>query len=99
VSVESEKLGRGARLQGKGFPRSKIDLYFFFYKGYRGTLKEISLLSLSLSFAGGRGGERGFFQEKDWFVESGCLRVQPKTGGKFHLKLNIARDTDSSQVP
>jgi len=22
------------------------------------------------------------------FVESGCLRMQPKVGGKFHLKLN-----------
>jgi len=22
------------------------------------------------------------------FVESGCLRMQPKMGGKFHLKLN-----------
>jgi hypothetical protein len=25
-----------------------------------------------------------------WFVrESGCLKVQPKVGGKFHLKLNM----------
>ena len=24
-----------------------------------------------------------------WFVESGCLGVQPKVGGKFLLKLNI----------
>ena len=23
--------------------------------------------------------------------ESGCLRVQPKVGGKFHLKLNISK--------
>ena len=25
------------------------------------------------------------------FHESGCLRVQPKAGGKFHLKLNISK--------
>ncbi len=24
------------------------------------------------------------------FEESGCLGMQPKMGGKFHLKLNIA---------
>jgi len=66
---------------------------------YRGTLKEISL-SLSLSPSREGGGGRGVsFRKKTWLVESGCLRVQPKTGGKFHLKLNIARDTDSSQVP
>ena len=25
--------------------------------------------------------------------------MQPKMGGKFHLKLNIGRETDSEQVP
>lgn len=32
-------------------------------------------------------------------VESGCLRVQPKMGGKLHLKLNKQRETDSEKVP
>jgi len=31
-------------------------------------------------------------------IESSCLRVQLKIGGKFHLKLNIGRKTDSEQV-
>ena len=26
---------------------------------------------------------------KDFSVESGCLKVQPKAGGKLHLRLNI----------
>ena len=30
-----------------------------------------------------------------FFLESGCLGSQPKMGGKFHLKLNIRRETDS----
>ena len=44
-------------------------------------------------------------ERDEWFVESGCLRVQPKTtrissgGGKLHLKLNMQRETDSEQVP
>ena len=31
--------------------------------------------------------------------ESGCLGVQPKMRGKFHVKLNNWRETDSEQVP
>jgi hypothetical protein len=30
-----------------------------------------------------------FVAIRDVFEESGCLGMQPKMGGKFHLKLNI----------
>jgi hypothetical protein len=33
-----------------------------------------------------------------WLKESSCLEVQLKMGGKFHLKLNIGRETDSEKV-
>ena len=31
--------------------------------------------------------------------ESGCLRSQPKVGGKLHLRLNTGHEADSRQVP
>ena len=32
-------------------------------------------------------------------LESGCLRVQPKVGGKLHPKAKYDHETDSKQVP
>ena len=32
-------------------------------------------------------------------LESGCLRSQPKVGGKLHLRLNTGHESDSRQVP
>jgi len=74
----------------------KGDLFFFSSDFHSPIQRPLAFLPPSLLRGIKEGGRAS---EKRGLLESGCLIVQPKMGGKFHLKLNITRDTDIIQVP